>query len=575
MTRILWAISTAGVIGCLGPEPADLVITNARVYTMTWPDPDGEGQPAPGAPRDATGWHPDAEAVAIRGTTVAFVGSAAQAQTLVGPKTTTVDLNGGTLVPGLIDSHTHVVELSSNLSRVNLVGVTTEAEAVAKIAERAANVSKGEWIIGYGWDEGAWATRYPTMTILTERVPDHPVYLRSLHGFAGWGNRLAFERAGITRSTVPPTGGQILRDAQGEATGVVLNRAVELFDQAVPAAVGAELERQLAVALDTMAGRGYTAIHEAGTYSAGLAAFEALGRAGRLPVRVYAMLSARDTALARRWIARGPRRDDSAMVQVRSVKAYYDGALGSRGARLLEDYSDRPGHRGVSGGSYGFDQGLVSDLMAAGFQVGIHAIGDAGNREVLDFLESVYRRLPRTRDLRHRIEHAQVLHPDDIPRLSRALLIASMEPPHAVEDMAWAEERLGPERVKGAYAWRSLRRAGTRLILNSDLPGSDWDFFYGFHAAVTRRDRALEPAGGWYPAERLTPEEALRGYTVWPTYASFSEGLSGTIAVGRQADLTGLDLDPLAVGEREPDRLVGGRPMLTVTAGRVVFRRPR
>ncbi len=575
--RVRWAwFGFGGALfwGCGGrPAPADLILTNARVYTLRWGEPDPEGRPAVDAPHDSAGWRPDAEAVAIQGGRIVFVGTTAEAARYRGDSTKVHDLGGATVVPGLIDSHTHVVELGGNLGRIDLTGVATEAEAVERVAARAATVPAGEWILGYGWDEGAWAGRYPTMRLLTERVPNHPVYLRSLHGFAGWGNRLAFERAGISAATTAGPGGTVLKDAAGQPTGVVLNRAIEMLDQAVPALTGERLERSIVQALDTMAAHGYVAVHEAGAEGPTIAALLSLDRQDRLPVRVYAMLSVRDTALARAWTARGPLRDSTRMVQVRAVKAYYDGALGSRGARLLEDYADSAGHRGVSGSQYGFDRAAVAGLMRAGFQVGVHAIGDAGNREVIAFFDSVFRVAPTTRLLRHRVEHAQVVHPDDFAKIAGLGLIVSMEPPHAVEDKTWAEARLGPERTKGAYAWRTMRRNRIPLTLNSDLPGSDFDFFYGFHAAVSRQDKAGAPPGGWYPEQRLTPEEALRGYTSWSAFAGFSEGVTGIIAVGRWADLTVVDIDPLRVAESEPARLLSGRVLLTIANGRVVYRR--
>jgi hypothetical protein len=283
------------------------------------------------------------------------------------------------------------------------------------------------------------------------------------------------------------------------------------------------------------------------------------------------MLAARDADLCREWQRRGPDRENGRMLTTRSVKAFYDGALGSRGARLLDDYSDRPGHRGVSGTQYGFDQSLVADMMKAGFQVAIHAIGDAGNRETLDFIESVLEAQPESRALRHRIEHAQVLHPDDVPRFARLGVIASMEPPHCVEDKTWAEARLGPQRVKGAYAWRTLRQAGARLAFNSDLTGSDHDIFYGLHSAITRRDKQLQPPGGWYPEQRMTPEEAVRGYTTWNAYAASWEKESGGLASGRWADITVMDIDPLAVGATDPGTLLRGSILATIVAGKVAY----
>jgi predicted amidohydrolase YtcJ len=562
-------------IGCQttpAPDPADLLIVNARVYTFAWPDPARDGTPAAGAPHAGGRWQPDAEAVAIRDGLVAFVGTAADAERYRGPSTEVVDLAGATLIPGLIDSHTHVAELGARLSGVNLTGVDTEEDAVARVVAYAANVPAGEWIVGRGWDEGAWANRYPTLDLLSARVPDHPVVLNSLHGFAVWGNRQAFELAGITRMTMAPVGGEIRRDASGSPSGILLNRATTLLTEAVPPPTPAQYEAQVFAGLLEMAESGFVGIHEAGVDSRLMAAFEALHAQGRLPVRVYAMVSARDAELARRWLDRGPMAAPDGMFAVRSVKAYYDGALGSRGARLLEPYADMPGHTGVSGEGYGFDRALVADLMKAGFQAGIHAIGDAGNRETLDFIESVHREHAAAREGRHRIEHAQVVHPDDVRRFAALGVTASMEPPHAVEDMPWAETRVGPERIRGAYAWRTLRRAGAHVIFNSDLTGSDHDIFYGLHAAVTRRDRNLQPPGGWYPDERFTMEEALRAYTGWANWSAFEEAVAGAIVSGRRADLTALSLDPFSVVQDDAGRLLEGAIRLTVVGGRVVYR---
>jgi predicted amidohydrolase YtcJ len=571
LAALLWPAPFPVAPALAQPAPADLLLLKGRVYTLAWDEPAKDGAPAANAPRANTGLRPDADAVAIRGERIVFVGAARDAQTYRGPKTRVLDLAGATVLPGLVDSHTHVVGLGEAASQVDLTAVTTEEEAVALVAARARGVPKGEWILGRGWDEGAWANRYPGMKLLSDKVPDHPVYLASLHSFAGWGNRLAFERAGIDRNTRAPEGGEILKDKEGNPTGILLNRAVPLLSSAVPPPTAERFKSEVLAGLERMARDGYVGIHEAGVERGLLKAFQDLEAEAKLPVRVYAMLSVRDEALSREWLARGPDADMSRRLVTRSVKAYYDGALGSRGARLLEDYSDRPGHRGVSGGQYGFDQKLVADLMKAGFQVAIHAIGDAGNRETLDFIESVLREQPAARDRRHRIEHAQVVHPDDVPRFGRLGVIASMEPPHCVEDKAWAEERLGPVRVKGAYAWRTLRKAGARLALNSDLIGSDHDIFYGLHSAMTRRDKKLEPGGGWYPEERLTPEEAVRGYTTWNAYAGFTEKETGVLAAGRWADITVMDVDPFALGASTPGKLLGGKIVATIVGGKVVY----
>jgi len=573
LPAILAVLLLSGASAC-GPTepPADLILTNARVYSLDWGEPEGDGTPAEDAPVDDDGrWSPDAEAVAIRADTIAFVGSEGDVDAYRGEETRVIDLGGATLLPGLVDSHTHVDNLGTTLVQVDLQGVETEEEAVERVAARAEDTPEGEWIVGWGWDEGAWAENYPDWDLLNERFPDHPVVLRSLHSFAVWGNRRAFEEAQITASTEPPAAGEIVTEG-GEPTGILLNRATELLLDAVPDPNLEERKRRLRVGLEEMARSGYVSVHEAGIDARWLEAYEALDAEDGLPLRVYVMLSARDTALLAAWLERGPRTDPTERLRVRSVKAFYDGALGSRGARLLEDYADRPGHRGVSGANYGFDVDWAARMIRGGFQLAVHAIGTAGNRETLDFFEAVVGNDPTLRALRHRVEHAQVVHPDDVPRFAELELIASMEPPHAVEDKAWAEDRLGPERIRWAYAWRTLREAGVRLTLNSDLPGSDWDPFYGLHAAITRRDAERQPPEGWYPEEALTPEEAVRGYTNWAASAAFVEDETGVLEVGRWADLTALDVDPFEVGSSDdPGRLLDGSVVLTVVGGDVVF----
>lgn len=551
------------------PTPADLILTNGRVYTLRWHDPAPDGTPASDAPY-ANGWRPDAEAVAIRGNQVVFVGTAAEAKTYRAARTRVVDLHGKTVVPGLIDVHVHLGELGANLSRVDLANVPNEEEAVRRVAERARTTPKGQWIIGWGWDEGAWATHYPTMALLTQRVPNNPVYLRGLHGFAAWGNRLAFEKAGITATTAAPTGGQILRDSSGAPTGVLLNSATDLLTHAIPPRTDAQLERDIQTALQAMIKAGYTAVDEAGQGidSTQVRVYQTMARKHELPIRVYLMLIATDTNQLKRWIARGPDTSGANNLTIRAVKAFADGALGSRGARLLADYSDRPGQRGTTGGTYGYDSALVAAAMRRGFQVAVHSIGDAANRETIRLFESVILSQPSARNTRPRIEHAQVLSLEDLPKLASDGIIASMQPSHAVEDMGWAESRLGPERIKGAYAWRSLRLWGTRLALSSDLPATDYNIFYGLHSATTRQDRSGNPPGGWRASERLTAEEALRGFTSWAAYAELSDRRDGVIAPGMRADLTVMDIDPLTI---DPSQLLDGHISMTIGAGKILF----
>jgi predicted amidohydrolase YtcJ len=512
------------------------------------------------------------------GSQIVYVGDDAGAAAFIGERTRVIQLDGATVLPGLVDSHTHVAELGRNLARVDLVGVETEEEMIRRVVERAAEVPPGEWVLGAGWDEGAWANRYPTWDALNEATPDHPVWLRSLHGFAGLANQAAFEVAGVVTTTESPTGGEIGRSPEGGLTGLLLNRAVTLLDEAVPAPGPTEAENQVLAGLEAMAASGYVAVHEAGTPTGTMQALERLDAAGRLPIRVYALLSGRDPAQLAEWAERGPlvrEGDADPRLFVRGVKAYYDGSLGVRGARMIEAYSDLPGHHGVSGEGYGFNQDSIAMMMGEGFQAAIHAIGDAGNRETLDFISGVYEATPAARALRNRVEHAQVVHPDDFERFVSLDVIASMEPPHAVEDMPWAEDRVGPERIRGAYAWRTLLERGVPLTFNSDNPGSSHDPFYGLHAAITRRNPALEPSGGWYAEQAVTPEEALRAYTSGAAYASFLEDRTGVLAPGRWADLTVLDVDPLRAGASDaPEAILAGRVLLTVSGGRVVYEAP-
>ncbi|MEQ8204812.1 MAG: amidohydrolase [Woeseia sp.] len=576
-TLVIIAIATLlGACGQTGDDKngvaeASLILVNARVYTLDWDEASQDGSLSNDAPRNEFGWHPDADAVVVAGDRIAFVGKTSDALKLKTEQSRVVDMAGATVLPGLVDSHTHAFELGSVLERVNLADVATEEEAVALVVERAKQTPEGDWILGHGWDEGAWANRYPDKALLSAAVPDHPVFLASLHGFAGWANQKALEVAGISKDSTVPVGGEMRLGDDGAPNGLFLNRAVPMMSDAIPVASNDALAVRILAGLTQMAADGYTAVHDAGLDSQQMEVLEQLEAEGRLPIRVYAMLSLRDEDLMRAWIAKGPDKDNDSMLVTRTIKAYYDGALGSRGARLLYDYADQPGHRGVSGGDYGFNEQLMAEAMAAGFQVAIHAIGDAGNREAIDILEGIIQQYPAAGKNRHRIEHAQVIHPEDIPRLSKLGFIASMEPPHAVEDKTWAEERLGAERVLGAYAWRTLREANARLTFNADNPGSDHSIFYGLHSAITRQDKSGQPEGGWYVEQAMNAEEAVRGYTDWSAYASFREDESGIIEKGRWADMTVLDLDPFVLADDSPADLLNGRVLMTVVGGKVVY----
>ncbi len=506
----------AWMVGCAedrgevaSADGASLILTNARVYTLNWDEPGLDGAVMQGAPHNEDGWHPDAEAVAMQGGEILYVGSNQEAMQFKGATSRIIDLAGATVIPGLVDSHTHVFGLGALLDQVNLVDVATEEDAVALIVERAKSVPKGEWIVGRGWDEGAWANRYPDKALLTTAVPDHPVFMDSLHGFGGWGNQMALDAAGITAESKVPVGGEMRLGKDGQPSGLFLNQGVQMLSAAIPAPSRETLTKQLLLGLEQMAADGYTAVHDAGLDTAAMSVLEELEATDKLPIRVYAMLSLRDEELIRKWIEKGPDSDNDSLLVTRTVKAYYDGALGSRGARLLEDYSDMPGHRGISGDEYGFNQTLNADAMKAGFQIAIHAIGDAGNREAIDILESVFKEAPATAGNRHRIEHAQVISPEDIPRLG-----------NWVSSLRWNRHMRWKTRPGQKSAWaRSESSAPTpgdrcerrrRLTFNADNPGSDHDIFYGLHSAITRQDK--RPATGGRLVSRAE-NDRRRGHT--------------------------------------------------------------
>ena len=550
---------------------ADVILINANIYTLDWGEPALDGTPAADAPFENDQWHADADAIAIRDGEILHVGSKAEAHEFHGDETEIIDVGGATVIPGLVDSHVHIAELGEILQRVNLADVANPQAAIEKLRTEIGDIEAGEWVIGQGWDEGAWANNYPNRQMLDAVYPDNPVYLRSLHGFAVWVNSRALTLAGISKQTTAPVGGEIIRDDAGEPTGILLNRATTLIADKIPKPNLQQFAAYIKGGMLQMAKDGFVAVHEAGAESLHIDALQYLQANNELPIRMYAMLSARDQQLAKTWLKKGPLTDPEGFLDVRSVKAYYDGALGSRGARLLEDYSDQPGHRGISGDGYGFDGDIVDQMISAGFQVGIHAIGDAGNREVIEYFEAALSLPGASKELRHRVEHAQVMHADDFSRFKELALIASMEPPHAVEDKTWAEQRLGSERIKGAYAWRKLRLLDVPLTFNSDLPGSDHSIFYGLHAAVTRRDKQLNPEGGWYADQAVNIEEAIRAYTNWAAFSAFREQDTGVLKKGKWADLTVMNIDPFQLAESSPGEILNGEIVLTMVNGKIVF----
>jgi predicted amidohydrolase YtcJ len=482
------------------------------------------------------------------------------------PNASVVDASGATILPGLTDAHGHLYGLGLSLDVVRLVDTRSFDEIVALVKNRAETAKPGEWIIGRGWDQNDWAVKeFPAAAALDAAVPDHPVFLRRVDGHAIVVNSAALRAAGVTAATQDPEGGRIVRDASGNPTGVFVDAAMDLVEDKMPQPSPEQRKARVLAAAQAIAATGLTEMHDAGIDAATITAVKELIDEKRFPIRVYAMLGDNGPLLDT-WFRQGPLMNYGGRLTVRSVKLYADGALGSRGAALLAPYSDDPSNSGLMLAKPEHIEDVARRGRAAGFQVNTHAIGDLGVRNVID----AYARTGVSEKDRYRVEHLQVIAPDDVPRLVRHGIIASMQPTHATSDMYWAEARLGPERVKGAYAWRTVLNAGGRLALGSDFPVEDVTPFFGLYAAVTRQDQKGWPEGGWYPSQRLTLAEALRGFTLDAAYAAFEEDSRGTIEPGKLADLTIVEGDFFAAPAPE---LYKTKVRYTVVGGEVVYGR--
>jgi predicted amidohydrolase YtcJ len=511
-------------------QPQSVLLHNARIHTVN---------PA----------RPSAEAMAFAEGRILAVGSEAELSAAY-PEARRLDAGGATVVPGLIDAHGHLLGLGHSLLRADLVGTRSVGEAVERLRAFEATLPEGAWLLGRGWDQNEWPGQaFPSAADLDAAFPGRPVWLVRVDGHAAWGNTAALARVPALAEASDPEGGRILRDADGRPTGVFIDAAMGLVQRAIPEPSPEEHRQALALALAETARHGLTGVHEAGVDLGAVALYRQAIDAGRFPLRLYGMIGGPGTTLDH-FCDEGPLMDYGGRLAVRSIKLYIDGALGSRGAALLDDYADDPGNEGLLIYTPSAYEAVVERAMGCGLQVNTHAIGDRGARVVLD----AYARATAatgTTDGRHRVEHAQVLAPEDIPRFAELGVIASVQPIHATGDMGWAEARVGAERIRGAYAWRSLVASGARLALGSDFPVEPVAPLLGFHAAVTRQDAAGRPPGGWYPEERLTREEALRGFTLDAAYAGFMEAEVGSLEPGKRADFVLLDRDLLSVPDEE------------------------
>ncbi len=535
------------------PPAADLIVTNARIYTVD----------------DA---HPFVSAMAVRDGRVQFVGSMREAMLLRGPSTRVLDAAGRTVIPGMTDAHAHLFGLGEFLHDIDLTDTRSYDQIVARVAEKVKDAPSGRWIKGRGWDQNKWGdTRFPTHEALSRISPNNPVVLERVDGHAILVNAAAMKLAGVTAATKDPAGGRIERGANGEPTGVFVDNAMELVNRVVPPLSHDEARTAALAAIAESNKYGLTGLHDPGEPKVVLDLFEELAKAGQFNLRVYAMISD-DSAALEHYFKRGPQSalyDDH--LWIRSIKLYADGALGSRGAALLDPYTDDPKNVGLLKSTQAHLTDVSTRALRNGFQVATHAIGDRGNRIALDAYQTALTTVP-TLDHRFRIEHVQVLDHADVPRFAQLGVIPSMQAVHQTSDMYWAPTRLGYARTLGAYAWRSLLNTGVIIPNGSDFPVERVNPLYSFHAALSRQDDNSWPPGGWFPEQMMTRDEALKAMTIWPAFAAFQEKELGSLTPGKLADFVILDRDIMTV---PPADILGTSVIATYIAGKAVFERSR
>ncbi len=511
---------------------------------------------------------PPSEALAIVDGRILAVGRTEEILPLANRRTKRIDLQGAVVVPGLMDSHLHLVGVGRSLDQLQLVGTSSAEEIAGLVAARAAELPPGTWIQGRGWDQNDWDHQaFPTRQVLDRAAPDHPVILSRVDGHAIWSNSRALTLAGITAGTPNPQGGVILKDESGDPTGVLIDNAAPLVRRAVPRPTRDDIRKWVLAAIQQLNQLGLTEIHDPGVDDTTLEVIRELVDEGNFNLRYYGMLHGSDAELLERRLSEGPVINYGGRLTVRTVKFYLDGALGSRGAALLSPYSDDPRNRGLIRTPPDLLEALVTRTLQAGFQPAIHAIGDRANRLALDIYERVTSRI-EGQDPRPRIEHAQVIATRDIRRFARLGVIAAMQPSHATSDMYWAEDRLGARRVRGAYAWRRLLDAGATIAGGSDSPVEPANPLLQLYAARTRQDTTGWPEEGWYPDEKMGGLEALRTLTTGSAYAAFEDSTRGKIFPGYDADLTVLSKNPV-IGD--PKELLSIDVLMTVLAGQVIW----
>ena len=559
MRAFLCYTSLVLAAACLPSGPkADLVLCGGKIITLS-------------AAR------PVAEALAVTGGRITAVGTTAEINGFVGQETRVLDLNGALAVPGFIDSHAHFMDLGFAQLRLDLVGTRSSSEIVRKLKDVAAapvkedeedDVDEVVWVRGHGWDQNDWRKKeFPTAAILDRVVPERPVYLTRIDMHVGWANSKAMELAGVDRETPDPEGGEIIRDEEGNPTGVFIDLATELITNSIPDPSDEDRRKAFQRAQTAALRAGITSVHDAGVGARDIELYRDALTRGDLKLRLYVLLDGSDPDLLNQYFSHKP--EISPWLTIRSVKLIADGALGSRGAALLEPYADRPDWRGLTILSEEDVYNIADRALSAGYQLNVHAIGDRANREVLNAFERAFDDNGTVDDPRFRIEHAQILDEIDIRRFAQLGVIASMQGVHATSDMPWVADRIGEERTaEGAYVWQKLLLSGAKIANGTDAPVENISALESLYASFTRQDKQGKPEEGWFPDQRMSREQALRSYTFDAAYAAFQDQDKGSLEAGKLADITVLSKDILTILPRE---ILDTEVLYTVVGGKVVY----
>ncbi len=565
---IFWCMALSLVLlsSCSSPtkEAATLLIYGGPIYTV-----------------DST--QTTVEAVATKDNIILFAGSLTEAELYKDDKTQIIDLEGKTMTPGLIEGHGHFMGLGYNELNLDLMNTKSYQEIVDAVAEKVKTTPPGEWIVGRGWHQSKWTTMpeemvkgFQTHDLLSSVSPDNPVYLSHASGHAGFANAKAMEIAGLQLlpkegiDQFEVEGGEVMRDQIGRPTGIFNERAQTIIRKHIPETTTEKNNQAFELAVAACHRNGITGFHDAGIGKETIALYEAMKTADKMKIRMYAMLTGWDKDLVTEWYKKGPMVDPDHLVTIRSVKLNCDGALGSRGAWLLEPYTDRPDHFGHETLPMDFVKETALNGLRNGFQVCSHAIGDRANREILDRYEAALEEVTDANtDHRFRIEHAQHLHPDDIPRFAELGVIPAMQAVHMSSDRPWAIDRLGEKRIKeGAYMWQDLLQSGIPIVNGTDVPVEPLNPIASLYASVSRKTLKGTPEGGFEPEQKMTRAQALRSYTLDAAYGAFEEDIKGSITVGKLADFTIYNQDLMKVPE---DDFLKTEIAMTIFNGEVVY----